>query len=426
MGSPMVIRYADDFVVLCHTRQEALEVKARLASWLTPRGLAFNEDKTRVVSAQRRLRLPRVQRPPIPRQAADQTQQGGRQTDPGEAPHRAAVPARDQRSGGDQTAQPDHPGLGRLLPDTGIQRDVRHAGPLPVAAHLQVGHGSATEQAGVLGRSPGTSASSTRPGRTDGCSATAHSGAYHAQASPGPTSSATQIVKPGASPDDPALADYWAWRRRKAPLPINHTALRLHRAQDGRCAICKAMLVRRRGPATNPTPMGDLAGDHPQDDRRHVGPRQPGQSRTPSHPPPLPPRQRTDTANRPTANRACSSRMLGNGHVRFLRGVRHGNVPDLPDNLGHARSPAGQCRFHVRLACESEGCPAGNVRAKAGPAIGRASVSAFGCQLGLASSTVDGMACAAGRSLPAMKLAFALMAAINGSTGSWVTLSHGL
>jgi len=25
-----------------------------------------------------------------------------------------------------------------------------------------------------------------------------------------------------------------------------------------------------------------------------------------------------------------------------------------------------------------------------------------------------------------MKLAFALMAAINGSTGSWVTLSHGL
>ena len=45
-----MIRYADDFVVLCHSRQDALEVKARLASWLTPRGLAFNEDKTRVVS----------------------------------------------------------------------------------------------------------------------------------------------------------------------------------------------------------------------------------------------------------------------------------------------------------------------------------------------------------------------------------------
>ena len=50
MGSPVLIRYADDFVALCHTRQEALEIKARLAKWLAPRGLAFNEDKTRVVS----------------------------------------------------------------------------------------------------------------------------------------------------------------------------------------------------------------------------------------------------------------------------------------------------------------------------------------------------------------------------------------
>ena len=49
-GSPVLIRYADDFVVHCHTRQEALEVKARLAEWLAPRGLAFNEDKTNVVS----------------------------------------------------------------------------------------------------------------------------------------------------------------------------------------------------------------------------------------------------------------------------------------------------------------------------------------------------------------------------------------
>jgi RNA-directed DNA polymerase len=50
MGSPTVIRYADDLVALCHTRQEAVEVKARLAAWLAPRGLAFNEDKTRVVT----------------------------------------------------------------------------------------------------------------------------------------------------------------------------------------------------------------------------------------------------------------------------------------------------------------------------------------------------------------------------------------
>ena len=49
-GSPVLVRYADDLVAFCHTRQEAKQVKARLAAWLTPRGLAFNEDKTRIVT----------------------------------------------------------------------------------------------------------------------------------------------------------------------------------------------------------------------------------------------------------------------------------------------------------------------------------------------------------------------------------------
>ncbi len=48
-GSPIAIRYADDMVVLCHSQQQAGQVKARLAEWLAPRGLAFNEDKTRIV-----------------------------------------------------------------------------------------------------------------------------------------------------------------------------------------------------------------------------------------------------------------------------------------------------------------------------------------------------------------------------------------
>ena len=33
----------------CHSRQDAEQVKARLAGWLEPRGLAFNEAKTRIV-----------------------------------------------------------------------------------------------------------------------------------------------------------------------------------------------------------------------------------------------------------------------------------------------------------------------------------------------------------------------------------------
>jgi RNA-directed DNA polymerase len=48
-GSPALTRYADDLVVCCHSRQQAEQAKARLAAWLAPRGLAFNEAKTRIV-----------------------------------------------------------------------------------------------------------------------------------------------------------------------------------------------------------------------------------------------------------------------------------------------------------------------------------------------------------------------------------------
>jgi len=48
-GSPVLVRYADDLVALCETRAQAEQVKARLATWLDPRGLTFNEDKTRIV-----------------------------------------------------------------------------------------------------------------------------------------------------------------------------------------------------------------------------------------------------------------------------------------------------------------------------------------------------------------------------------------
>ncbi|MDF5759394.1 group II intron reverse transcriptase/maturase [Spongiactinospora sp. TRM90649] len=47
--APAFIRYADDFVVLCTTKEEAEQVKERLAIWLEPKGLAFNEEKTRIV-----------------------------------------------------------------------------------------------------------------------------------------------------------------------------------------------------------------------------------------------------------------------------------------------------------------------------------------------------------------------------------------
>ncbi|QIY76687.2 group II intron reverse transcriptase/maturase [Streptomyces sp. RLB1-33] len=48
--SPVLVRYADDFVVLAHSEVETYEIKEKLAKWLEPRGLRFNEEKTRVTT----------------------------------------------------------------------------------------------------------------------------------------------------------------------------------------------------------------------------------------------------------------------------------------------------------------------------------------------------------------------------------------
>ena len=48
-GTPVLVRYADDVLALCHTREQAEHVKQRLARWLEPRGLVFNEAKTRII-----------------------------------------------------------------------------------------------------------------------------------------------------------------------------------------------------------------------------------------------------------------------------------------------------------------------------------------------------------------------------------------
>jgi RNA-directed DNA polymerase len=49
-GCPVLIRYADDLLAICHSREQAERVKARLSEWLAPRGLVFNETKTRITN----------------------------------------------------------------------------------------------------------------------------------------------------------------------------------------------------------------------------------------------------------------------------------------------------------------------------------------------------------------------------------------
>jgi RNA-directed DNA polymerase len=62
-----------------------------------------------------------------------------------------------------------------------------------------------------------------------------------------------QMVKARSSPDDPALAEYWAGRRRRAaPPPLDGLSLRLLQSQRGACPLCGELLLYADRPPQSP------------------------------------------------------------------------------------------------------------------------------------------------------------------------------
>jgi RNA-directed DNA polymerase len=59
-------------------------------------------------------------------------------------------------------------------------------------------------------------------------------------------------VRGAASPDDPALAAYWAERRRKVKPPLDSYTLRLLTRQDGICPLCGDHLISADQPPQSP------------------------------------------------------------------------------------------------------------------------------------------------------------------------------
>src|SRR5437764_6700385 len=49
IGKRAIVRYADDFVCFCETREDAEQVQRILGEWLQERGLTLSEEKTRIV-----------------------------------------------------------------------------------------------------------------------------------------------------------------------------------------------------------------------------------------------------------------------------------------------------------------------------------------------------------------------------------------
>lgn len=251
-NSPVLIRYADDLVALCHSRDEAEQVKARLAGWLAPRGLTFNEDKTRIVTL-------------------------------GEGFDFLGFTIR--RQSGKLLIKPSKAALRRIRERLRTEmRALRGANAMLVLARLnpiirgwaayyrigvsseafnaldrylwrltykwaKYGHANKSKH-WIVNRYFGAFNRSRRDRWVFG---DRDSGAYLTKfAWTGIVRH--RMVKGASSPDDPALAQYWADRRRRgAPPPMDQLSLRLLKTQAGRCPCCENLLLHADHPPQTPT-----------------------------------------------------------------------------------------------------------------------------------------------------------------------------
>jgi RNA-directed DNA polymerase len=249
-GSPVAIRYADDVVVLCHSQEQAGQVKAQLAEWLAPRGLAFNEDKTKIVHLSEgfdclgfNVRRYRAKLLIKPSKAAVRRLR-----------ERLAAEMRTLRGGNAMAV------IARLNP---IIRGWAAYYRGVVSSRLfrwldsylwkllykwaRWRHSNKPKR-WVVGRYFGKFNKFRNDHWVFGDRDT---GAYLVKFSW--TAIERHVpVKGAASPDDPALASYWAGRREKVKPPLDKYTLRLLTSQHGLCPFCGDYLLSADQPPQSP------------------------------------------------------------------------------------------------------------------------------------------------------------------------------
>jgi RNA-directed DNA polymerase len=240
-GSPVVIRYADDLVALCHSQEQAQQVQARLTEWLAPRGLTFNQEKTTVVSLDEGFDF---------------------------------LGFNVRRYRGKLLIKPSKAAVKRIRSRLSVEmRALRGSNALAVLAKINpIVRGWAAYYRGVVSTEIFSALDDHlwkltykwakyrhankatywvthqyfdrfNPARTDRwVFGDRKTGTYL------PKFGWTKIVRhqmvPGrASPDDPALAQYWVDRRRKTRPPLSRSTLGQLTAQGGRCPSCGDTLL---------------------------------------------------------------------------------------------------------------------------------------------------------------------------------------
>jgi RNA-directed DNA polymerase len=231
---------ATHLIALCHTRQQALEIKARLARWLEPRGLAFNEQKTRVVTLSEGFDF-----------LGFNVRRYG--TKPLIRPSKAAVRRIRQRlraelwslrgNNAEAVIKRLNPIIRGWAAYYRTQVSAKIFGDLDHYLWQLTYKWAAFSHINkpiswVINRYFGKFNKARNDRWVFG---DRDSGAYlHRFA--WTNIARHQIVRYRASPDDPDLTEYWAWRRHRIPLPVNKTERWLLSHQDGLCHACNGTL----------------------------------------------------------------------------------------------------------------------------------------------------------------------------------------
>ena len=241
-GTPVLVRYADDLAALCASRAQAEQVRARLAEWLEPRGLAFNEAKTRIVHLSQGFDFLgfSIRRYPNGKLLTKPSKEAMRRIR--ERLSTEAVTLR----GANADAL-----IARLNPIiTGWAAYYRigvskHAfGALD--AHLwrlawkwaRYSHPNKPRR-WIIARYFGM----FNPARQDKWVLGSRETGFYLRKFAWTKIVRHRMVAGRASPDDPALTGYWQQRRRRDRLPVDPATWHLLRRQRGRCPLCRGLLL---------------------------------------------------------------------------------------------------------------------------------------------------------------------------------------
>src|SRR6266571_7194153 len=238
---PVVVRYADDLIALCHSRAQAEQVKARLAEWLAPRGLGFNQAKTQITHLDQGVDF---------------------------------LGFNIRRHRGKLLTKPSNDALRRIRERLSAEaKALRGANADTVIAKLNpiIRGWSADYRIGVSKRAFAALdahmwrlvykwARFSHPNKPTRWVTAQYCGKFNPSSQDrwvfGSRETGfylrkfawTKIVRHRmvagrASPDDPALTGYWQQRRRRIRPPVDPVTWHLLRRQRGRCPLCRGLLL---------------------------------------------------------------------------------------------------------------------------------------------------------------------------------------